>query len=91
MKFTTLTLTLLGMVATAGTALANEQTGTSAYTASDKPQLVKKFRADTSRLPVELLLNKRTEKVAKDNAMLLVTPALSSSGALYLPNRQAGR
>lgn len=91
MKFSTLTLTLLGAIAYAGTAMANEQTGASAHAALDKPQLVKKFRADTSRLPVELLLNKRAEKAAKENAMILETLTLSSSGALYQPNRQAGR
>ncbi|MEC9260977.1 MAG: hypothetical protein VYD53_06545 [Pseudomonadota bacterium] len=90
MKIKIVTLSLLTCGLFTGMAMANEHNTQSASGAS-APQLVKKFRADSSRLPVDQLLNKYTKQNSKSESAFTLAPAISLNNVNQQPGQQAGR
>ena len=90
MKIKIVTLSLLTCGLITGTAKANEQNIQSTSVAN-APQLVKKLRADSSRLPVDQLLNKYTKQNNKSVSALTMAPAISFNSDNQQPGQQAGR
>ena len=90
MKIKIVTLSLLTCGLITGTAMANEHNIQSTSVAN-APQLVKKLRADSSRLPVEQLLNRYIKKNNRSQNPVTTEPAFSLNGASQQPGQQAGR
>tara|TARA_B100000700_G_scaffold281284_1_gene331834 strand:- start:775 stop:1089 length:315 start_codon:yes stop_codon:yes gene_type:complete len=90
MKIKIVTLSLLTCGLITGTAMANEHNIQSTSVAN-APQLVKKLRADSSRLPVDQLLNKYTKQNNKSVSALTMAPAISFNSDNQQPGQQAGR
>ncbi|MDG6097193.1 hypothetical protein EXU34_07025 [Alteromonas sp. ZYF713] len=70
--------------------MANEH-NTQPASGASAPQLIKKLRADSSRLPVDQLLGKYIKKNNRPENTFTTAPALSLSGANQQPGQQAGR
>lgn len=91
MKAKMIILTLLSCTSVTATVMANElNTPDASFVSNTTPQLVKKLRADTSRLPVEQLL-KHNKQSTKLNGTQAPAAALSLNGAPQMPGQQAGR
>ena len=90
MKIKIVTLSLLTCGLITGTAMANEHNIQSTSVAN-APQLVKKLRADSSRLPADQLLNKYTKQNNKSVSALTMAPAISFNSDNQQPGQQAGR
>ena len=90
MKIKIVTLSLLTCCLFTGTTMANEHNMQPASVDS-APQLVKKLRADSSRLPVDQLLNKYTKQNNKSVSALTMAPAISFNSDNQQPGQQAGR
>ena len=90
MKIKIVTLSLLTCGLITGTAMANEHNIQSTSVAN-APQLVKKLRADSSRLSVDQLLNQYTKQNNKSVSALTMAPAISFNSDNQQPGQQAGR
>ena len=90
MKIKIVTLSLVTCCLFTCTTMANEHNIQPASVDS-APQLVKKQRADSSRLPVDQLLNKYIKKNNRSENTFTTAPALSLNGANQQPGQQAGR
>jgi hypothetical protein len=90
MKIKKITLSLLTCCVFTSTTMANEH-NTQSVSVDSASQLVKKLRADSSRLPVEQLLNKYIKKNNRPQTPLTTEPAFSLNGASQQPGQQAGR
>tara|TARA_A200000159_G_scaffold164801_1_gene196373 strand:- start:13953 stop:14258 length:306 start_codon:yes stop_codon:yes gene_type:complete len=90
MKIKIVTLSLLTCSFFTGTTMANDHNNQPASVDS-APQLVKKLRADVTRLPVDQLLNKYIKKYNQSENTFTTAPGLSLNGANQQPGQQAGR
>ena len=90
MKIKKITLSLLTCCVFTSTTMANEH-NTQSFSVDSASQLVKKLRADSSRLPVDQLLNKYTKQNNKSVSALTMAPAISFNSDNQQPGQQAGR